>query len=130
MGRGVMVFLIVVGVLMAGYSTAYVASGDGRYITRAGLEEGRHLRAPHPIAELAASPATSAELRGQLRLVLDTRNYAATLGLAAKQTYTTYADVGRDTLLLNLSAAPKDCICPYTWKYPIVGRIPYKGFFD
>ena len=25
---------------------------------------------------------------------------------------------------------PSDCICPHTWKYPIVGRIPYKGFFD
>lgn len=130
MGRAGMIFLVIVGALMAGYGTAYVASGDVRYITRAGIEETRILEARRPIATLVADPATGPALRSQLQLVLDTRNYAATLGLAAKQTYTTYADVGRDTLLLNLSAAPKDCICAYTWKYPIVGRIPYKGFFD
>jgi predicted aminopeptidase len=74
--------------------------------------------------------ATDPALKQSLRLVLESRDYAARLGLQAKQTYTTYADVGRDTLLLVLQAAPKDCICPHTWKYPIVGRIPYKGFFD
>jgi predicted aminopeptidase len=130
MGRVGMIFLVIVGVLMAGYSTAYVASADVRYLTRAGLEETRILQARKSITSLVADPATKPELRSQLRLVLDTRDYAATLGLAAKQTYTTYADIGRDTLLLNLSAAPKNCICAYTWKYPIVGRIPYKGFFD
>ena len=130
MGRGGMIFLVIVGALMAGYTTAYVASDDVRYLTRAGVEETRILGARRPITKLVADPATPPELRSQLRLVLDTRDYEATSGLAAKRTYTTYADVGRDTLLLNLSAAPKDCICPYTWKYPIVGRIPYKGFFD
>ncbi len=125
-----MIFLIVVGVLFAGYGTAYVASSDVRYLTRAGMEETRILQNRRPIAELAVDPTTKPELKSELRLVLDARNYAARLGLNAKQTYTTYSDVGRDTLLLNLSAAPKDCICPYTWKYPIVGRIPYKGFFD
>ncbi|HEY7479265.1 MAG TPA: aminopeptidase [Gemmatimonadales bacterium] len=125
-----MIFLIVVATIFAGYGTAYLASDDVRYITRAGIEETRILQAREPIAELVGDVGTDPATRQALRLVLETRDYAAKLGLEAKETYTTYADVGRDTLLLVLQAAPKDCICPYTWKYPIVGRIPYKGFFD
>jgi predicted aminopeptidase len=125
-----MLFLVVVAALFAGYGTAYLASDDVRYLTRAGIEETRILQAREPIAELAADPRTDPALRASLGLVVASRDYAASLGLEAKQTYTTYADVGRDTLLLVLQAAPRDCICAHTWKYPIVGRIPYKGFFD
>ena len=124
------IFLVVVAALFAGYGTAYLASDDVRYLTRAGIEETRILHARQPITELAADPRTDPALRDALGLVVASRDYAARLGLEAKETYTTYADVGRDTLLLVLQAAPRDCICPYTWKYPIVGRIPYKGFFD
>jgi len=125
-----MVFLIVVATIFAGYGTAYLASDDVRYVTRAGLEEMSILQNREPIAELVANRTTDPAVRHALRLVLESRDYAAALGLEAKETYTTYSDVGRDTLLLVLQAAPKDCICPYTWKYPIVGQIPYKGFFD
>jgi predicted aminopeptidase len=124
------VFLVVVAALFAGYGTAYLASDDVRYLTRAGIEETRILQARQPITELVADPRTDSALRDALGLVVESRDYAARLGLEAKETYTTFADVGRDTLLLVLQAAPRDCICPHTWKYPIVGRIPYKGFFD
>jgi predicted aminopeptidase len=125
-----MVFFAVVAVLFAGYGTAYLASDDVRYITRAGFEETRILKSRQPISRLARDSAIDPGVRRLLGLVVETRDYAARLGLEAKETYTTYSDVGRDTLLLVLQAAPKDCICPHTWKYPIVGRIPYKGFFD
>jgi predicted aminopeptidase len=125
-----MVFFAVVAVLFAGYGTAYLASDDVRYITRAGFEETRILKSRQPIDRLARDRTIDPSVRRSLELVLETRDYAARLGLEAKETYTTYADVGRDTLLLVLQAAPKDCICPHTWRYPIVGRIPYKGFFD
>jgi predicted aminopeptidase len=125
-----MVFLILVGAIFVGYGTAYVASEDVRYLTRAGFEETRILKARQPIDGLVRDSSVAPETRASLQLVLESRDYAASLGLAAKKTYTTFADVGRDTLLLVLSASPKDCLCPYTWKYPIVGRVPYKGFFD
>ena len=125
-----MIFLVVVATIFAGYGTAYLASDDVRYLTRAGMEEIRILLGREPIADLVADRGTDPAVRHALRLVLESRDYAAALGLEAKETYTTYSDVGRDTLLLVLQAAPKNCICPYTWKYPIVGEIPYTGFFD
>jgi len=109
-----MVFFVLVAALFAGYGTAYLASDDVRYLTRAGFEETRILQSRQPIAKLVRDPSTDPVLRRNLSLVLQTRDYAARLGLEAKETYTSYSDVGRDTLLLVLQAAPKDCICPYT----------------
>ena len=125
-----MIFLIVVGALLGGYGTAYVASGDVRYLTRAGFEETRILQARRPIREVLADSGTPGALRHSLDLVVAVRDYAAGLGLEAGETYTTFADVKRDTLLLVLQASPRNCLCPYEWKWPIVGRMPYKGFFD
>ena len=128
--RFTLVLLVIVGILMAGYGTAWVASPDVRFISRAGMEESQILQSRRPIGKMLKDPKLDPDLRHRLQLVLDARDYAATLGFAAGKTYTSYADVGRDTLLLVLSASPKDCLCPYIWKYPVVGRLPYKGFFD
>lgn len=125
-----MILLVIAGALIAGYGTAYLASEDVRYLTRAGIEQTLILEAREPIADLLRDSATSPTTRAQLQLVLDARDFAAEIGYDAQQTYTTYADIGRDTLLLVLSASPRNCLCAHLWKYPIVGRIPYKGFFD
>jgi predicted aminopeptidase len=125
-----MIFAALVAILVGGLSTAYVASGEVRYLWRAGMEETRILGSRKSLEELVRDSTVPPERRAQLQLVLDARAYAANLGYEAKETYTTFSDVGRDTLLLVLSASPRNCICPHTWKYPIVGKVPYKGFFD
>ena len=122
--------LIAAVALFVGFGTAYLTSEDIRYLTRAGIEQTRILQRSRPLERLADDPSTPAADRPYIRLVLQVRKYAGALGLEAGKTYTTYTDIGRDTLLLSLTASRKDCICPYTWKFPIVGRIPYKGFFD
>lgn len=125
-----MIFAAIVALALGGLSSAYLASGEVRYLWRAGMEETRILASRRPLQDLVADTTLSAERRNQLELVLDARAFAASIGFDAAETYTTFADVGRDTLLMVLSASPRHCICPHTWKYPIVGRVPYKGFFD
>jgi predicted aminopeptidase len=63
--------------------------------------------------------------------VLDARAFAVErLGLTAGESFTTYSRLDRDTLVLVLSAAYRDRLEAYRWWFPIVGRLPYKGFFD
>jgi predicted aminopeptidase len=123
-------FLIAAAALFFGFGSAYVLSHDVRYLTRAGFEEVAILQKAKPLDKLIADPETPPDTRAYLSLVRDARDFADDIGFEAGKTYTKFTDIGRDTLLLVLSASPKECICPHTWRYPIVGRIPYKGFFD
>ncbi|MDB4949158.1 MAG: putative aminopeptidase [Gemmatimonadetes bacterium] len=100
------------------------------YVLRAGWEEAKILHRRHPIAQIVADPRTPPERRGKLQLVLDARAYAHdSLGLKVGKSYTLFSEVRSDTLALVLSAARKDRFQGYSWWFPIVGRVPYKGFF-
>lgn len=121
-------------VLAAGLAVAVAAlvlTRTGRYLVRAAFEEAKILLARRPITEVIADSATSAGLRQRLALVRDARAFAVqTLGLEAGESFTTYTQLWRDTLILVLSAARRDTLAPHTWWFPVVGRVPYKGFFD
>jgi predicted aminopeptidase len=103
----------------------------GRYLARAAYEEAKILARRRPISDILAEPATNATLRAKLRLVLDARQFAIdSLGLHADKEFSTFSRLDRDTLVLVLSAAYRDSLAFRTWWFPVVGRVPYKGFFD
>jgi predicted aminopeptidase len=103
----------------------------GCYVSRAAIAEARILARRQPIARLAADSTQDAALRAKLRLVLEARQFAIdSLGLRAGNAFTAYSPLERDTLVLVLSAAYRDRLERRTWWFPVVGRFPYKGFFD
>lgn len=117
---------------LAAVVVAYLAlAPTGRYLVRAGWEEARILARRRSIARIVADSTTTPVVAGKLRLVLAARSFAAeSIGLRAKQSFTTFSKLDHDTLVLVLSGAYRDKLAPYTWWFPIVGRVPYKGFFD
>lgn len=122
---------IAAAALLVLFVAAVLFSADVRFVLRSAYEEARILLRRRDITELLEHPATSDLRHRQFRLVLDARQFGQdSLGLEAGDTYTTFSDLEKDTLLLVLTASPRHALVPYTWRYPIVGRIPYKGFFD
>lgn len=116
--------------IAAGAVVLTVATPLGRYLARAGWEEMKILRARRPIAALVRDTTVAPEVRAKLALVLDARAFAVdSLGLPADEAFTEYSQLDRDTLVLVLSGAARDVLRPVTWWFPVVGRLPYKGFF-
>jgi predicted aminopeptidase len=108
-----------------------VLSPTGRYLVRAAWEEGKILAHRQPIVDIVADSTAPAVQRRKLQIVLAARSFAGdSIGLRARQSFTTYSRLEHDTLVLVLSAAYRDRLEAYTWWFPIVGRVPYKGFFD
>jgi predicted aminopeptidase len=110
---------------------ALISAPTACYLSRGAWEEAKILSRRQPISELVADPGTPKVAREKLKVVLAARQYAKdSLRLRTKDSFTTYSRLDHDTLVLVVSAAYRDTLKAYTWWFPIVGRVPYKGYFD
>ena len=104
---------------------------SGCYIARAAYEEGRILWSRKPIGDALARGDLPADARAKLETVLAVRKFAAEqLDLNVGGAYRTFAPVNQSAVVHVVMAAPRDSLEPYTWWFPIVGRVPYRGYFD
>ncbi len=88
------------------------------------------LLARRDVAELIADPETPEKLRQQLALVQQVREYASEVGLDVDGQYSSFADWPGDRVVtIVVATRPGEVDAAGFW-FPIVGRVPYKGFFD
>lgn len=100
---------------------------SGCYELKSAVTQGKVLLSRRYIYDILQNDTLDDEKKRKLRLVLKARDFAKSLDLNVGRSYDTLSL--RPAKLWVLMAAKKDSLTPYTWSYPIVGSVPYKGFF-
>jgi predicted aminopeptidase len=103
---------------------------SGRYLAQQGAGQLRLLRARRRIADVLDDPSTDPRVRERLRLAVAARDFGVrVLGLHGGDGYTRFLDTGGAPIAWNVSAAERDRLEPHWNRFPIVGAIPYLGYF-
>jgi predicted aminopeptidase len=111
-------------VLLCGCSTA-------AYLTRLGYGQAKVLLLSRSNEVVFTDPSMSQETKDRIQFVLEVKQFAQEeIGLKKTESYSRYFEVDEGTLLYVISACPKDSLSPYKWRFPLVGKMSYKGFFN
>ena len=103
---------------------------SGCYTIKQGTTLLGYLGKAVPLEELEGTKGTP-ETKAFAERVADIRRFAMEeLGLKASKNYTRYVELDRDYLAAVVSACKADSFTRHEWHFPIVGAVPYKGFFD
>ncbi len=103
----------------------------GCYLLKQGAGQADLLWRRTPVSTVMNDPKSDAALRDKLALIQAAKAYAEReIGLRQTPNYDDLVKLDRDAVTYVVSAAPKDKLEPYLWWFPIIGHVPYKGFFD
>ncbi|MBI3303558.1 MAG: aminopeptidase, partial [Deltaproteobacteria bacterium] len=84
-----------------------------------------------PIEEVLRRPDLDTATREKLELVLRVRRFAEQeLGFRVSGSYSSLTEVASPPIVHVVTAALRTSLEPYTWWFPIIGRVAYKGYFD
>src|SRR5262245_59803607 len=88
----------------------------------------RHAR---PLSEVMQDPGVNDTIKAKLRYIEAVKRFAIdSLGLKESKNYTTLYDQHGKPILWVLTAAERYKLEPYQWKFPLLGKVGYKGFFE
>lgn len=102
-----------------------------RFYTQAVKGQLQILSHRQKIEKLLDSLETPSDLKGQLSLTLQIRDFAEEeMDLPAKGNFLSYCDLNRDFVVWNVYATEEFSLDDKTWWYPFVGNLSYRGYFS
>ena len=108
----------------------FLMSGlSGCYTVRQAWHQNNLFNTRRPLPDVISDPLTRPEIKAKLQLAETILGYAQAAGLNTDGAYTHYIETGQKRVSYLVQAAYVDRLEPVTWWFPIVGRVPYLGFF-
>ncbi|MEZ4447418.1 MAG: aminopeptidase [Polyangiaceae bacterium] len=100
------------------------------YVAQAAYGQDDFAWRARPIDEVVADDATPEGRRQLLAMIADVKRYGETQGIAPTNSYRHFVDLPRDNAVYVVSAAHPLRFESLTWWFPIVGSVPYLGYFN
>ncbi|MBS1680204.1 MAG: aminopeptidase [Bacteroidetes bacterium] len=101
------------------------------YGVRMGMGQLKIIWQAKPVDEFLKDPDFPDSLKKKLRLIDEIRKFAIdSLGLEDTENYKTMYDQRGEELMWVVQACEPFKLEPKLWHFPVVGNLPYKGFFD
>ena len=116
--------------LLAFFTMGLTGCSTAKYYSHAVVGHLQLTTGLTPIGKVIEQDETNKELRRQLELVTELRDFAENkLSLDVGKAYSKYKHLDRSAAVWVVYAAPRFSTKLQTWKYPIVGEYQSKGFF-
>lgn len=104
---------------------------NGCYLIKQGVYLIRYNSRARPVEAILKDPDTEEKIRSFLKLAQEIRSFAIdSVGLVNNRNYSRMVKINNDYIATFVSAAQKLSFEQYKWCFPILGCIPYKGFFE
>jgi predicted aminopeptidase len=101
------------------------------YAARQGYGQLNIILRARPVTEYLTDPGFPDSLKARLYLIDSVRQYAIdSLGLEDTDNYKTLFDQQGKEIMWVVMACEPFRLQPKVWRFPIVGEVPYKGFFN
>lgn len=124
-------WLIPLIVLLLVCSCLLFGCGDLGYYLQSASGQMEIIAKRQPIQKLLENDSTDPALKQRLLLALKIRRFAVDeLGLPDNESYRSYADLKRPYVVWNVVATPEFSLEPVTWCYPVIGCLPYRGYYN
>jgi predicted aminopeptidase len=84
-----------------------------------------------PVKEALEDATVADSVKVKLRLIEEIRQFAFdSIGLKRNDNYTTFYDQRGQRLIYVVTACKPYALEPHLWHFPVLGDVPYKGFFN